>query len=157
MANNMAFQSVRDKDVQETSANGYGSKSLLRTMGRSFVNRAAGIGRGGRVAAKVGAKTMGAMSHIPVLGKVFKVGQGVFKTIDAPAALGEKLWAAANPAKAEARANGGIGKKIKGIFSKKEAEVAKEVAETATKEIAEEFLTNFHKLILAFFVAKIYN
>lgn len=138
MANNMAFQSVRDKDVQETSANGYGSKSLLRTMGRSFVNSAAGIGRGGRVAAKVGAKTMGAMSHIPVLGKVFKVGQGVFKTIDAPAALGEKLWAAANPAKAEARANGGIGKKIKGIFSKKEAEVAKEVAETTAKEVAEE-------------------
>lgn len=138
MANNMAFQSVRDKDVQETSANGYGSKTLIPTMGRSFVNSAAGIGRGGRVAANVGIKTMGAMSHIPVFGKVFKVGQGVFKTIDAPASLGEKLWASANPAKAEARANGGIGKKIKGIFSKKEAEVAKEVAETTAKEVVEE-------------------
>lgn len=138
MANNMAFQSVRDKDVQETSANGYGSKTLIPTMGRSFVNSAAGIGRGGRVAANVGIKTMGAMSHIPVFGKVFKVGQGVFKTIDAPASLGEKLWASANPAKAEARANGGIGKRIKGIFSKKEAEVAKEVAETTAKEVVEE-------------------
>lgn len=138
MANNMAFQSVRDKDVQETSADGYRSKSLLRTMGRSFVNSAAGIGAGGRIVAKTGMKTMGALSHIPGVGKVFKLGQGVFKAVDTPAALGEKLWAAANPAKAEAKANGGIGKRIKGIFKRGETEAAKEVAETAAKEVVEE-------------------
>lgn len=138
MANNMAFQSVRDKDVQETSADGYRSKSLLRTMGRSFVNSAAGIGAGGRIVAKTGMKTMGALSHIPGVGKIFKLGQGVFKAVDTPAALGEKLWAAANPAKAEAKANGGISKRIKGIFKRGETEAAKEVAETAAKEVVEE-------------------
>lgn len=118
--NNETFQGIRDKEVQETYANGYGSKSLVNVMGRTFVNNAAGMGKLGNGVLKFGTKVFKGVSKVPGLGVVGKLGQGTMKVIGAPAKAGNALhqWIAKTSAKAAANVA---------------TDVAGEAVETATK------------------------